>query len=442
MATRQARKLIYGDHKPVDDTSDIATAREAARPILSDLLRKFYRRPIEAEDLEVPMSFFESSFEESGFEAGIEMALTSILINPNFLFRVEQDRDVPHGDAFPISDMELATRLAFFLWSSPPDETLLELAEENKLQNDDVLRAQVKRMLADPRSASLTNNFAAQWLYLRNLESITPDLRQFPNFDDNLRQSFRGETEHLFTDVVANDRSVLGLINSDFTFLNQRLATHYGVPHVTGSHFRKVNFAPGSKLASQRGGILRHGSVLMVTSYATRTSPTIRGNWILENIIGTPAPPPPPNVPNLKENTTLDFTSVRERLALHRENPACASCHDLIDPVGFAMENYDAVGRWRDFDGTLDIDSAGQLPDGSIANSAQELEAGILKRPENFVTTLTEKLLTFSIGRFVEAPDGPAVRKIVADSAKHDFRFSSIVEGIVLSQPFRMRTKE
>ena len=437
----ESRNLVYGGHQPAD-VKDKASAIKAAKPILTDLLRRAYRRPITDADLEVPLSFFKSAFEESGFEDGIELALTSILINPNFLFRIEEDRDVPPGTAFAISDIELANRISFFIWSSPPDETLLRLAEQNKLNDDAVLRAQVKRMLADERSSSLTHNFAAQWLYLRNLESITPDLRQFPDFDDNLRQSFRSETEHLFSDIVKQDKSVLGLIKSDFAFLNQRLAIHYDVPNVTGSHFRKVEFEPGSRLAKQRGGILRNGSVLMVTSYATRTSPTIRGNWILENIIGTPAPPPPPNVPNLKENTKLDITSVRERLAVHRENPACASCHDLIDPVGFSLENYDAVGRWRDFEETLDIDSLGQLPDGSVANSAEELEAGILKRPGNFVRTLTEKLLTFSLGRSVEPWDGPEIRKIVAASAEKDFRFSSIVEGIVLSKPFRMRTKE
>ena len=437
----KSRKLVYGQHSP-DDVEDRASAVEAAKPILNDLLRRAYRRPVTAADLEVPLSFFESGFADSDFEGGIELALTSILVNPNFLFRIEEDHDVPLGEAFALADIELANRLSFFIWSSPPDETLLSLAEQNKLSDDAVLQAQVKRMLADERSSSLTHNFAAQWLYLRNLESITPDLRQFPDFDDNLRQSFRGETEHLFSDIVKHDKSVLGLIKSDFAFLNQRLAIHYDVPNITGSHFRKVKFKSGSQLAEQRGGILRNGSVLMVTSYATRTSPTIRGNWILENIIGTPAPPPPPNVPNLKENTTLEITSVRERLAQHRKNPACASCHDLIDPVGFSLENYDAVGRWRDFEETLGIDSVGKLPDGSVANSAAELEAGILKRPENFVRTLTEKLLTFSIGRSVEPWDGPEIRKIVAASAEQDFRFSSIVEGIVMSKPFRMRTKE
>ena len=436
-----SRRLIYGDYRPSDGADD-AVAIKAAQPILEKLVRRAYRRPVTAEDLKVPLSFFKKAFSESGFEGGIELALTSILVNPNFLFRVETDREVAKGDAFFISDVELANRLAFFIWSSSPDEVLLALAEEGKLHQDHVLRAQVKRMLADRKSISLTENFAAQWLYLRNLESITPDLRLFPDFDDNLRQAFRGETEGLFSDVVAGDRSVLGLIRSDFTFLNERLAVHYGVPNVTGSHFRKVVFAPESQLGRRRGGILRHGSVLMVTSYATRTSPTIRGNWILENILGTPAPPPPPNVPNLKENTTLDFTSVRERLALHRKNPACASCHDRIDPVGFSLENYDAVGRWRDFEETLDIDSAGQLPDGSTVNSVSELEAGILKRPENFVRTFAEKLLTFSIGRSVEPFDAPEIRKIVADAGKADYRFSSIVTGIVLSKPFRMRTKE
>ncbi|MEM7313891.1 MAG: DUF1588 domain-containing protein, partial [Planctomycetota bacterium] len=309
-------------------------------------------------------------------------------------------------------------------------------AESGELRNDATLAAEVERMLADERSQSLVENFAAQWLYLRNLESVTPDLRLFPDFDDNLRQAFRKETENLFADMMRNDLSVLRLIQSPYTFLNERLAVHYDIPSVAGSHFRKVDLSPEDR----RGGILRHGSILMVTSYATRTSPTIRGNWILENIVGTPAPPPPANVPNLKENTTLDATSIRQRLEQHRSDAACASCHNLMDPVGFSLENFDAVGRWRDFEGEISVDSAGVLPSGEKVAKVSDLERAIMSRPELFVRTLAEKLLTFGLGRAVEPYDQPSVRAIVRQAAEDEYRFSAIIKGVVLSRAFRMRS--
>ncbi len=425
---------------PNNDDDQLA----CAETIVRSLMRRAYRRPIADADLESPMWFFREGHREAGFDAGIEAALTSILVNPNFLFRIEADpADVLTGQAYRISDLELASRLAFFLWSSIPDDQLLELAEKDALHQDEVFVAQVQRMLSDQRSRSLVTNFAEQWLYLRNLDSITPDLRLFPDFDDNLRQAFRGETERLFDEIVTSDLSVLGLIRSDHTFLNERLAKHYGIPHVYGSHFRRVNLDQlGTEAAVRRGGLLRQGSILTVTSYATRTSPTIRGHWILKNILGTPPPPPPANVPNLKEKTTLDTTSVRERLAQHRADPVCASCHNLMDPVGFALENYDALGRWRDYDDTLEIDSTGTLPDGTEIDGVEALEAGILQRPQMFVGTLTEKLLTYALGRGVEHDDGPAVRKIVRAAASNDYRFSSIIQGIVLSKPFQMRSAE
>ncbi len=445
-----SRRLVLGDDyfaefesKKTPQTD--AAATEQAKKILTQFMRRAYRRAVTQEDLATPLRFFESENEANGFEAGIESALSSVLVNPNFLFKIESEKEPQPENAtasHPISDFELASRLSYFLWSSCPDEELLKLAEQNQLNQDDVLAAQVQRMLSNEKSRSLTSNFAAQWLYLRNLESVTPDLRLFPNFDDNLRQSFRGETEHLFDDIVRNDLSILKLIQSNYTFLNERLATHYGVPHVTGSHFRKVDLDPETESGKRRGGILRHGSILMVTSYATRTSPTIRGNWILENLIGSPAPPPPPDIPNLKENTTLDISSVRERLAQHRANPACASCHDLIDPIGFSLENYDAIGRWRDFEETLDVDSAGVLPDGTKIHSVADLERGILDRPEMFARTLTQKLMTFAIGRAMESEDGPTIRQNAADSAGEEFRFSSLVKGIVLSKPFRMKSPD
>lgn len=429
-----SRKAIFGQ-----EWMDADKTIETAKRILTRLARLAFRRPVSEEDLESPMWFFEESFRDGGFDAGLEAALTSILVNPNFLFRIEeQHASVKGGSTYAISDLELASRLSFFLWSSIPDERLLSLAESNKLHHPTVLTSEVERMFEDERSSSLVTNFASQWLYLRNLESITPDLRLYPDFDDNLRQAFRRETELLVEDVISKDRNVLALIRSNFTFLNQRLAKHYDIPHVVGSHFRKVEL-PSS---SERGGILRHGSILTVTSYATRTSPTIRGNWILENIIGTPPPPPPPNVPALKDKQDTTGMSLRERLAMHRSDAACASCHNLMDPVGFSLDNFDALGRWRQFDDGQPLDTVGIMPDGSLVHDVATLEDSILKRPKVFVGTMTEKLLTFALGRGIEHRDGPEVRKIVDYAAGKDFRFSAIVRGIVLSKPFLMRDTE
>ena len=429
-----SRRLIFAD----DDAPKAGEELAAAKRILLRLTRRAYRRKVTEDDIAAPLKLFQKALPAEGFESAIEFAVASVLANPNFLFRTENDAPASNqNNAYAIDDFELASRLSFFLWSSIPDDELLDLAEQGKLQSTDVLEQQVKRMLLDERSESLVNNFASQWLYLRNLDATTPNVRSFPDFDDNLRQAFRGETEHLFRNVLRNDLSVLKLIDSDFTFLNERLAKHYGLPHVKGSHFRKVAVDPDS----HRGGILRHGSILLVTSYATRTSPTIRGNWILENIFGTPTPPPPPNVPALKEASTVQFSSVRERLAQHRASVACASCHNLIDPVGFSMENFDAVGRWRVLDDGVAVDSAGGLPDGTKIDSVAGLEQSILERPETFVRTLSEKLLTFGLGRSVTANDAPAIRQIVSRARDNDFRFSAIVTGIVSSPSFRMRNK-
>lgn len=427
-----SRKLIYGEH--LHGTQD----EKAAEAILTRLVRRAYRRDVGEEDVAEPMKFFRDRFASDGFDAAMESAVASVLVNPHFLFRVEkqaQTGTVVDGvhSTVQISPQELASRLSFFLWSSLPDDELLDVA--GQLGNPDVLAAQVKRMLADPRSDSLVDNFASQWLYLRNLESLKPDMRLFTDFDDNLRHALRQETALLFKDVVRKNRSVLDLISTDTTFLNERLAKHYGVPHVVGSHFRPVKVEP----ESHRGGILRHGSVLAVTSYATRTSPTLRGNWILENIIGTPPPPPPANVPALKEKSQAKNLTVRERLAEHRSNPACASCHNLMDPIGFALENFDAVGRWRVFEGGQPIDSSGALPDGQKIDSVTALEQGIIERPEVFVETLVTKLMTFGLGRGIEPADGPAIRKIVNEAAKADYAFSAIITEIVNSTPFRLR---
>ena len=410
-----------------------------ARRILASLMRQAYRRPVIEPDFVKPLELYREARAEGDFDAGIEMALSAVLVNPQFFFRMEP---APPGVApnavYRIPDIQLASRLSFFLWSSSPDLVLLDLAERGELSKPEVLESQARRMLADPRSQSLVTNFADQWLHLRNLDSTTPDLRLFPDFDDNLRQAFRQETELIFEEVLRNDHSVLDLLNSDHTFLNERLAKHYGVPHVYGSRFRRVELGDGS----QRGGLLRQGSVLTVTSYATRTSPVIRGKWILENILGMPPPPPPANVPALKDNTVSSALSVRERLAEHRANVACAGCHKLTDPVGFSLENFDAVGRWRAFEEGRPIDSTGGLPDGSRFDGVTGLERALLKRPELFVGTLTEKLLTFALGRGVESYDAPAIRKIVRNARAKNYRFSSLIVGIATSTPFQMRKSE
>ncbi len=411
----------------------------AATDILSRLMKLAYRRPIENGDLAKPLRFYRDAAEEGGFEAGIEHALASILVSPEFLFRIERSPDSSEqGPIYAISDLELASRLSFMLWSSIPDEELLDHAIAGRLREDAILEGQVRRLMADQRSRSLVNNFASQWLYLRNLDSIIPDLRQFTDFDDNLRQAFREETELFFESILREDRPVTELLSADYTFLNERLARHYGIPHVIGSRFRRVELKP----EYHRGGILRHGSVLTVTSYATRTSPTIRGNWILENIIGTPPPPPPPDIPDL-EDQQVDFSlPIRERLAQHRADPTCASCHDLIDPIGFVLENYDAVGRWREFEHGLPIDATGGLPDGSQAENIADLEKGLLERPDLFARTLTEKLLTFGLGRGIDPADASAVRQIVLQAAEDDYRFSSLIIALAKSIPFQMRTVE
>lgn len=408
----------------------------AAEKIVSNLMRRAYRRPVTTSDSQQPMGFYRQAKKEDGFEAGIEAALSSILVSPEFLFHMEEDpAGVPPSTPYPISDLKLASRLSFFIWSSIPDEELLEAAVRGELSKPKVLAKQARRMLADPRARSLASNFADQWLYLRNLDSLTPDARLFPDFDDNLRQAFRRETELFFESVLADDRSVLDLLKTDYTYLNDRLAKHYGISGIQGSHFRKVSLTPDT----QRGGLLRHGSVLSVTSYATRTSPVIRGHWILGNLLGSPPPPPPANVPALKEKTISSTLSVRERLAEHRANPACASCHDVMDPVGFALENFDAVGRWRTYEDGKPVDVSGGLPDGSKFEGADALEKGLLKRPELFVGTLAEKLLTFALGRGIEPYDAPAVRRIVKEAEQDDFRFSAVIVAVVNSVPFKMR---
>lgn len=417
---------------PTGEGDELACARQ----ILEGLVRRAYRRPATPEDLERPLAVYQAARAGEGFEAGIEAALSAILASPLFLFRVEEEAPgLASGRAHPIPDTQLASRLSFLIWSSIPDEELLRVAERGELRDPEELGRQTRRMLADPKAGSLAGNFASQWLHLGNLDSLTPDPRLFPDFDDNLRQALRRETELLFQEVVQEDRSVLELIRADHTYLNGRLARHYGIPHVQGSHFRKVALAADS----HRGGLLRHGSILSVTSYATRTSPVLRGNWILGNLLGAAPPPPPADVPALQENSVSSKLSARARLAEHRANAACASCHDLMDPVGFALEHYDALGRWRELEEGEPVDASGGLPDGSRFTGVGGLEENLLNHPELFAGALAEKLLTFGLGRGVEPRDGPAIRQIVEEARRGGWKFSALVTAVVRSVPFTMK---
>jgi hypothetical protein len=416
-----------------------ASAREeagCARTILSTLARRAYRRPVDTE-IDTLLGFYESGRKQGTFDSGIESAVRFILTSPKFIFRDEPDPpNVEAGAVYPVSDLELASRLSFFLWSSLPDDQLLTAASQGKLKDPAVLERQVRRMLADSRSSALVDNFAAQWLFVRNLQSFQPDTATFPNFDDNLRQGFRQETGLFFESVMRGDRSVMDLLTADYTFVNERLARHYGIPGVYGSRFRRVTLTD-----ENRRGLLGQGSVLSVTSYPNRTSPVLRGKWILENILGTPPPPPPPNVPTLRENgEDGKVMSVRERLEDHRKNPACATCHRVMDPLGFSLENFDATGAWRTKEARgVGVDASGRLADGTPVDGPVALRMALVKHPEQFVRTMTEKLLTYGLGRGIESCDMPAVRAIARDAARQNYRFSALIMGIVKSTPFQMK---
>ncbi len=408
-----------------------------AKKIFATLTRRAYRRVITDADLQAPLKFYKQGRAGGSFDEGIDMGLRSVLVSPEFLFRIEQDPNgVAPKTAYKISDTELASRLSFFLWSSIPDDELLDLATQNKLRAPGVLEKQMRRMLADDRSRTLITNFADQWLYLRNLAAANPDMRIFGGFDDNLRQAFHRETELFLDDIFRQDRSVLDLLSAKYTYLNERLAKHYGIPNVYGARFRRVDLDENS----HRGGLLRQGSILTVTSYADRTSPVNRGKWILGNLMGVAPPPPPNGVPKLPETHGVEnAVSMRERMAQHRADPVCAGCHKLMDPAGFAMENYDAIGRWRTHETGHPIDASGGLPDGSAFTGVDGLQKALMSRPEAFVGTMSEKLMTYSLGRGVTEADAPAVRKIVRDSREGGYHFSSLVLGIVNSTPFQMR---
>jgi hypothetical protein len=407
-----------------------------AAATIASLIRRAYRRPPTDTDVQRALRFYEDGRRDGTFEAGIQAALQYVLASPHFLFRVEHDpADVAPGAPYRVSGVELASRLSFFLWSSIPDEELLEEAIRGGLADPAVLEGQVRRMLADSRAHALVTNFAGQWLQLRNVRNVQPNSEIFPDFDDNLRQALLRETELFVESVVQEDRSVLDLLTADYTFVNERLARHYGIPNIYGSAFRRVPVADAA-----RQGLLGHGSVLAVTSHAERTSPVLRGKWILENLLGTPPPPPPPDVPALEEKSEQSRT-LRERMEHHRTNPVCASCHKVMDPLGFALETFDAVGAWRADDEGVPIDATGQLADGTRVDGVVSLRRAILERPDQFVSTMTEKLLTYALGRGVGSHDMPVVRTIVRHAAEREYRFSSLVLGIVNSAPFQMRVR-
>jgi len=428
--------------KPADEAT-------CARTILSGLARRAYRRPVTNADLDPVLQRFADGRAKGTFDNGVEQGLRLILANPKFIFRTETSPDVagpddrttagPQNRTRPavakITDLELATRLSFFLWSSIPDDQLLDAAAQGRLSRPAVLEQQVRRMLADPRSRALVDNFASQWLMLRNLKSHIPNPGDFPNFDNELRDAFRTETELFFQSIVREDRSILDLLNADYTFVNERLARHYGIPNVYGSHFRRVHVAQEA-----RRGLLGQGSILTVTSYPNRTSPVLRGKWILENVLGTPPPAPPPNVPTLNDNEPgQEAQSLRARMEAHRRTPTCATCHRVMDPLGFALENFDGVGEWRVKEQGGAVDPIGQLADGTKVDGPVALRQALNKHPDMFVRTVTEKLMTYGLGRGLDYTDMPLVREISREAAQSNYKWSSLVLGIVKSAPFQMK---
>lgn len=410
-----------------------------ARRILSTLAHRAWRRNLSSADIDGLMSFYDRGRDGGTFDSGIELALRRILAAPSFVYRAEVEPDaVPPGTAYRIDDFELASRLSFFLWSSIPDDELLDLAGKGKLHQPEVLALQVRRMISDPRSAALVDNFAGQWLELRNLKGIVPDPEKFPDFDDNLRRAFRREAEMFFGSIINEDRPVLDLMTADYTFVNERLARHYGIPGVYGSYFRRVHLND-----ENRRGLLGKGAVLMVTSHANATSPVLRGKWILENILGEPVPPPPPDVPALKETEPGAVPrTMREQMEQHRADPVCAGCHKTTDPIGFALENFNEIGAWRTAnEGGIPLNTAVSLADGSQVNGVGDLRRDLTSHPEVFVQTFTEKLLTYALGRGLGWQDMPVVRRILGDARPENYKFSALVAGIVNSVPFKMRVK-
>jgi mono/diheme cytochrome c family protein len=419
-----------GRENPADEMS-------CAKQILAAVARSAYRRPVSDADVETLLEFFQKGRRDGSFETGIQAALERVLIAPDFLFRFEPDpKDARPGTVYKISDLELASRLSFFLWSSIPDQELLDLAAGGTLRNAAVLERQVRRMLADRRSKTLVENFVGQWLELRNIRSVSPDPELFQDFDENLREAFQRETELFFDSQFRDDKSVLESLTADYTFMNERLARHYRLPNVYGSRFRRVTLPADERSA----GFLSHGSLLTVTSYPNRTSPVLRGKWVLNNLLGAPPPPPPPDVPSLPDRGEGGKpASVRERLEQHRRNPMCAACHNQMDPLGFALENFDAIGRWRVSDAGSPIDAGGAMPGSARFEGPTGLRDLLLDHREQFVGTVTEKLMSYALGRGLQYYDRPVVRGVVREAGAHDFRWSSVILGIVKSPPFQFR---
>jgi len=418
--------------KPASAAEESACAKQ----IITTLAQRAYRQPLTAQDLDTLLGFYQTARSSGSFENGVEQALARVLMDPRFVFRFEREpASVKAGTAYRISDLELASRLSFFLWSTIPDDELLQAAIQGKLHEPAVLEAQTRRMLADPKSSTLSTNFGGQWLFLRDLKAAKPESREF---NDNLRQAFRRETEMLLETILREDRSVLDLLNADYTFVDETLAKHYGIPNVRGSRFRRVQITDDN-----RRGLLGQGSFLLVTSVATRTSPVARGKWVLENMLGTAPPLPPPNVPSLPEDEKAQqISSLREKMEQHRKNPVCASCHKIMDPIGFSLENFDLTGKWRSVDGGKPIDASSQLVDGTPLNGPASLRQALLSRQDVFVRTMIEKMMTYGVGRGLKYYDMPTVRAIAAAAAKNNNKYSSVVIGIVKSDPFRMKVKQ
>jgi len=415
-----------------------ATDETCAKRIISTLGRRAYRRPLTDTEIAVPLARYRVGAKQGGFESGVEMALRTILVSPKFLFRAEsQPPAVAPNTAYHLSDTDLASRLSFFIWSSIPDEALLDVAAKGALHRPEVMQQQVRRMLADPKSQALVDNFAGQWLHIRNVQTHQPSPETLFHFDDNLRTALEQEMNLFFGSLVRENRPITDLLDANYTFLNERLAKHYGIPGVEGERFQRVSLPADSV----RSGLLGKGAILMSTSYPNRTSPVIRGKWILENVFGAPPPPPPPNVPALaEERDPRKVLPMREQMAAHRKNPVCAGCHSQMDQLGFALENFDAIGEWRDIypSGTR-VDASGQLPDGAKFGGPVELRKLLREHSDQFLTTVTEKLLTYALGRGLEAGDSPAVRAIKRGAAIDNYRFASLIQQIVMSTPFTQR---
>jgi hypothetical protein len=440
-STRDARPpldLAQGDPARVEGSGQGANAEESACAdrILITLLRRAYRRNVTADDLRRVRSFYEAGRAERDFDLGIQRALERVLVSPQFLFRIEREpAGAAPGSVYRVGDFELASRLSFFLWSSIPDDELFDAAAAGTLRQPDVLRRQVTRMLADPRSRSLVTNFAAQWLFLRDVETKEPDVYLFRDFDEGVRAAFVRETELFLDSILRENRSVLELLTADYTFLNEPLAKHYGIPNITGSHFRRVTLPEGSP----RRGLLGQGSILSITSYSTRTSAVLRGKYVLENLLASPPPPPPPNVPSLNTERSGKPLSMKEAMQLHRANPACAGCHAKMDPIGFALENFDALGRWRAEENGRPLEVTSALPDGTTVDGVEGVRRLVLRDPALFVEAMTGKLLMYALTRNIQYYDQPTIRMIARESARQNYTFASLVQGVVSSTPFQSR---